>query len=134
MVVKYKRKRRAFIKILCVLVFLFIVFTVIEALQSNDIMMALLSIVFQFILWFGLYYYQIARYTDDKIMAQFGWPSIHYDQIVSIERKWGDIVIKSEKEQINIKSDLANQESLIAFLKHLDSKTSQKYTRAIISN
>ncbi|GGE31201.1 hypothetical protein GCM10010832_09520 [Psychroflexus planctonicus] len=66
--------------------------------------------------------FQAVKYDDEKVIAQFGWPRIKYTDIISIEKKFGDILIKSEKRDIGINKDVADEESLNQFLEHLKKK------------
>ena len=68
-------------------------------------------------------YFQAAKYNDEKIVAQFGWPQIKYEDIVSIEKKFGDILIKSKKSKIGINKDIVDRVSLDNFLEYLKKRT-----------
>lgn len=132
MVVKFKRKRRLFIKIFSVLVSIFFIAAMISAIQNENNTLTFISFIFQLSFWFGMLYFQAARYDDKKISAQFGWPRIYYEDIVSIKSKWGDIIIKSEKREISINRDTVDEESLKKFINHLDQKTSKPLNKKVL--
>ncbi len=123
MVVKYKRNRRVFINIFGVLVLLFCGFTLFTSFKNGDYVTSFISMFLQVVLWFGMYYYQAIRYDEKKIMAQFGWPRIPYDEVISIDEKWGDLIIKSKKHKIGINKDVIDEKSFENFIAHLKLKT-----------
>ena len=123
MVVKFKRKRRICIDLFCILVFTFFLGTIVSTIIIGNGFLIILAFAFQVIYFIGLYYYQAVRYDDEKITAQYGWPRIYYDDIISVKSKWGDIVIKSDKQEINISRNILDEESLKYFVKYLDKKT-----------
>jgi glutamine amidotransferase-like uncharacterized protein len=123
MIIKYKKKRILFIKIISVFVIIFFFASTISVIQGEDNVLTFVSFIFQFFLWFGLYYYQAARYDNKKIIAQYGWPRIHYNDIISVKTKFGDIIIKSEKREISINRESVDEESLKSFIEFLNQKT-----------
>lgn len=83
-------------------------------------------------LWYGLYHFQAARYDDKKIMAQYGWPRIFYDDITSVKSKWGDIIIASDSKEIHIKQSTVEEESLTAFIDYLEQKASKAINKSVL--
>ena len=125
MILKYKTKRRRFIKIFSVLVLLFTLFSIWNFFQSGFSTLSFISLLFQLVLWFGFLYFQAGRYDDKKIMAQFGWPRIDYKDITSVNYKWGDIIIKSKNRQIGINKAVVDEDSLKKFDVHLKKHSPQ---------
>lgn len=123
MVIKYKKRRRLFIKILSILVVIFFIATVINATQNEINYITLITFVLQIVLWIGLYYYQAARYDQNQVIAQYGWPRINYENIISVTTKFGDIIITSEKREISINRESVEEKSLKTFVEFLHKKT-----------
>jgi hypothetical protein len=105
-----------------VLVCLFFIYSLIAIIQNKDNLLVFVSLLVQLLFWTGINYYQSARYDDTKIVAQFGWPAIRYDDIVSVDAKWGDIIIKSDKRAISIRRNIVDEDSLKEFIDHLNTK------------
>lgn len=132
MVVKFKKRRRVFIKIFGVLVTVFFFASMINMFQEEKHLLTFMSFLLQVLFWFGLYYFQAVRYDDEKITAQYGWPKIYYNDIISIQSHWGDISIKSDKREINIPKDDVDEESFKAFIEFLDQKTEKPINTSIL--
>jgi low affinity Fe/Cu permease len=95
----------------------------ISAFNNEASILTFFSLFIQVIFWFGMMYFEVARYDDEKISAPYGWPRIYYKDIVSIKSKLGDIIIKSDKREIAINKDTADQKSLEKFIEYLDLTT-----------
>jgi glutamine amidotransferase-like uncharacterized protein len=132
MVIKYKHKRRLVIRILGVLVAILLISSMIGAMKNEMNILTFISFLFQIVYWYGLYYFEAARYDDKKIIAQYGWPRINYGDIVSVKSKWGDIVISSEKHEITINKEVVDQQSLEKFITYLDKKTTKPLDTSIL--
>ncbi len=104
---------------------LFFVYTLVAAIETDNNIFTFISLVFQVILWLGLYYFQAARYDDKKITAQFGWPRIRYDEITAIEEKWGDFIIKSKKHEIGINGGVVDEKSFKQFVDYIKIKAQE---------
>ena len=123
MTVKFKQKRRNWIKLLSALLIPLFLYTLWDFINGETNLLLLITFLLQVLFWFGITYFQAAKYDDQKIMAQFGWPQIKYEDIVSIEKKFGDILIKSEKREIGINKDIVDEASLNNFLEYLKKRT-----------
>ena len=72
----------------------------------------------------SMIYYQSGIYDDEKIKGPFGWPTIYYNDIISVKYVVGDILIKTEKKSFAINKETTDQESLQNFVKTLEKHTS----------
>lgn len=122
MIIKFKRKRRIWINSISLLIVISFFYTIWNFIVHNSKLLLFITFVFQALFWLGMVYYQAAKYTGEKIMAQFGWPTIDYTDIISVETKFGDLLIKSEKREIVINKDVVDEESLKKFLALLETK------------
>lgn len=118
--------------VLAIIVSIAFVISLITMIQSSDNILTFITFITQMFLWYGLYHYQAARYDDKKIMAQYGWPRIYYKDIVSIRYKWGNIIIASDTKKIHINKNAVEEESLNAFIEHLEHKTSNAINKSVL--
>lgn len=132
MLVKFKKRRRIFIKVVGAIVTVFFFASMLNTFQEEKNLLTFISLLLQVLFWFGLYYYQAVRYDEEKIIAQFGWPRIYYKDIISIKSKWDDIIIKSNKRDISISRNLVDEESLKTFIEHLDQNTPKPIDTSIL--
>ncbi|GGE15091.1 hypothetical protein [Psychroflexus salis] len=123
MTVKFNQKRRNLITLISLFVTISLFYSIWDYATSKSNLLLLISFLVQVIFWFGMIYFQAAKYNDEKIVAQFGWPQIKYEDIVSIEKKFGDILIKSKKSKIGINKDIVDRVSLDNFLEYLKKRT-----------
>lgn len=122
MTVKFKKKRRLWLNSISLIIVIAFIYSVWNFLTNDSDIWLMISFVFQVAFWLGMIGFQAVKYDDEKVIAQFGWPRIKYTDIISIEKKFGDILIKSAKRDIGINKDVVDEESLNQFLEHLKKK------------
>lgn len=122
MTVKFKKKRRLWLNSISLIIVIAFIYSVWNFLTNDSDIWLMISFVFQVVFWLGMIGFQAVKYDDEKVIAQFGWPRIKYTDIISIEKKFGDILIKSAKRDIGINKDIVDEESLNQFLEHLKKK------------
>lgn len=122
MTVKFKKKRRLWLNSISLIIVIAFIYSVWNFLANDTDIWLMISFVFQVVFWLGMIGFQAVKYDDEKVIAQFGWPRIKYTDIVTIEKKFGDILIKSAKRDIGINKDVVDEESLNQFLEHLKKK------------
>ena len=126
MIIKYKKKRLLFIKIFSAAVGVLFLIKLWALFTEGASYLNMLSTFFLVLLFFGQLFYQNARYDDQKIIGQFGWPKIYYKDITEVKYFAGDIVIKTDRRTIGINTQVADKTSLQKFIKTFEQQTEFK--------
>jgi len=123
MIIKYKKKRLLFIKIYSAMVGVLFLINLWAFFAEGDSYLNIITTILLAFFCFGLLFYQNARYNDQKIIGQFGWPKIYYKDITEVKYFAGDIVIKTKKRSFGINKQTAEEESLRRFKEILEQQT-----------
>lgn len=123
MILKYKKKRLLFIKIYSAVVGVLFLINLWALFAEGDTYLNIITTVLLAFFCFGLLFYQNARYDDQRIIGQFGWPKIYYKDITDVKYFAGDIVIKTKKRSFGINKQTADEESLRKFKEILEQQT-----------
>ncbi|RRO24401.1 hypothetical protein [Flavobacteriaceae bacterium 14752] len=123
MILKYKKKRLLFIKIYSAVVGVLFLINLWALFAEGDTYLNIITTVLLAFFCFGLLFYQNARYDDQRIIGQFGWPKIYYKDITEVKYFAGDVVIKTKKRSFGINKQTADEESLLKFKEILEQQT-----------
>lgn len=123
MIIKYKKRRRLFIKIYALVVAILLVFNLWSIAVEGIEYLNILTSILLTLLCIGLLYYQIARYDHQKITARYGFLNLYFKDITEVKYFAGDLVIKTEKHSFGINTQYADETSLHKFIKTLKEQT-----------
>ncbi len=123
MVVKYNRNRLLFIKIYSVAVGILFGFNLWAVVMEREDFLNIITTILLSVNCFGFLYYQVVRYDNQKVVAQFGWPKIYFKDIIEVKYVFGDIVIKTNKRTIGVNTQVVDKASLQKFIKTLEQQT-----------
>ncbi|MBS3737799.1 hypothetical protein [Mesohalobacter halotolerans] len=123
MMIKYNKKRLLLIKIYSFVVGILFLINLWALFTEDDSYLNIITTILLIGFCVGPLFYQVARYDDHKITAQFGWPKIYYKDIIDVKYFAGDILIKSDKRSIGINTQVADKSSLYEFASILEQKT-----------
>ena len=123
MILRFKKKRRIFFKTYFIITLIIFGLSVWQYIFEDSNIWGLLSSFFLLIFSSGMVYYQAGIFSQNKVKAPFGYPSIHYKDIVEVKNFAGDILVKSSKHSLSISTKHVEQTDLKQFIDVLENHT-----------